>query len=45
MAEFKVWRTGEPAEIVDVENFQFPSSGEKILLKTRPPISKTANTD
>lgn len=45
MANFKVWRTGEAVEVNDEKNFQFPASGEKILLKERPPIAKTVNTD
>lgn len=45
MAEYKVWRTNEKVEIVDAKNFQFPSSGAKILLKERPPIAKTIDTD
>ncbi len=45
MAQFKVWRTGDPVEIADEKNFQFPPSGEKMLLKQRPPVSKTTSTD
>lgn len=45
MAEYKVWRTGEKVEISDPKNFSFPPSGEKILLKARPPIAKTMKTD
>ncbi|MBU0586107.1 hypothetical protein KJ780_01200 [Candidatus Micrarchaeota archaeon] len=45
MSEFKAWGTGDPVEIPDQKNFHFPSSGEKVLLKSRPPISKTVKTD
>ncbi len=45
MAEYKVWRTNEKVEISDAEDLQFPSRGAKILLKERPPIAKTIDTD
>ncbi len=45
MGDYKVWKTGEQVEVSDVKNFQFPASGEKILLKNRPPIAKTISTD
>ncbi len=45
MAEYKVWKTNELVEVSDAKNFQFPASGEKMLLKTRPPVAKTSNTD
>lgn len=45
MEEYKVWKTGEKVEVSDPKNFIFPASGEKVLLKSRPPIAKTAKTD
>lgn len=45
MAQFRVWKTGDQVEVGDEKNWQFPASGEKILLKTRPPIAKTVATD
>ena len=45
MVQYKVWKSGDVVEVSDPKNFIFPPSGEKVLLKTRPPIAKTAGTD
>lgn len=45
MADYKDWKTKKDVEIKDMKNFEFPSSGTKILLKTRPPIPKECPTD
>ncbi len=44
MAEYRDLETGKIIEI-DEKKFDFPSSGAKILLKTRPPIAKEVSTD
>ena len=45
MAEYKEHGTGEVVKISVDKNFVFPSTGAKILLKTRPPIAKEVSTD
>ncbi|MDD5337604.1 MAG: hypothetical protein PHS02_03920 [Candidatus ainarchaeum sp.] len=45
MAQYEVWKTRDLVDVSDAKNFEFPHSGEKILLKKRPPIAKTSNTD
>lgn len=45
MAEYKDFKTGEIAKINVDKSFVFPSTGAKILLKTRPPVAKEINTD
>lgn len=45
MGEYKDLKTGQVITIVDEKNFVFPSTGAKMLLKARPPISKEAGTD
>ena len=45
MGEYKDLKTGESITIIDEKNFTFPSTGAKMLLKARPPISKEATTD
>jgi hypothetical protein len=45
MGEYKDLKTGAVVEIDDEKSFQFPSSGAKMLLKSRPPIEKTCGTD
>lgn len=44
MPEYKTFPTKNLITI-DGKNFQFPMSGEKILLKVRPPIAKKVSTD
>jgi len=44
MPTYKAWRTGEVVEL-DEEEFRFPLSGEKILLKVRAPVAKKIKTD
>jgi hypothetical protein len=44
MPEYKDLKTGARVEVTG-EKFIFPSSGAKILVKTRPPISKETSTD
>lgn len=43
--EYKDYKTGTPVSLKKDKNFAFPSSGAKILLKTRPPIAKETSTD
>jgi len=45
MAEYKDFKTGGLVEVADDKNFAFPSTGAKMLLKTRPPIAKEVGTD
>ncbi len=45
LGQYKDLKTGTMVEILDEKNFVFPSTGAKMLLKSRPPISKDANTD
>ncbi len=45
MGEFKDLKTGQIIAVVDEKNFVFPSTGAKMLLKARPPISKESHTD
>jgi len=45
MAEYKDVKTGAIVSVSDEKNFAFPSSGAKMLLKTRPPIAKDTRTD
>ncbi len=45
MAEYKDWKSKKDVEIKDLKNFEFPTTGAKILLKSRPPIAKECNTD
>jgi len=45
MAEYKDYKTGELAKVNVDKNFVFPSTGAKILLKTRPPVAKEIKTD
>lgn len=45
MAEYKDWKSKKEVEIKDIKNFTFPSTGAKILLKSRPPVSKECSTD
>jgi len=45
MAEYKDWKTKKFVEIKNMKAFEFPTSGAKILLKARPPISKEYSTD
>ncbi len=43
MVEYKDPKTG--IEVAGGEKFAFPTSGAKLLLKTRPPIAKEVKTD
>ena len=45
MVEYKDLKTGTILNIELDKKFQFPSTGAKILLKTRPPIAKEIATD
>ena len=45
MAEYKDLKTGTTVTVDDAKKFEFPSTGTKILLKTRPPIAKEVSTD
>jgi hypothetical protein len=44
MAEYKDLKTGTMVEVTG-DKFIFPSSGAKILVKTRPSIAKDTTTD
>lgn len=43
--EYKDFKTGSSVSLKKDKNFAFPSSGAKILLKSRPPIAKETSTD
>ncbi|MDD5023228.1 MAG: hypothetical protein PHU63_03605 [Candidatus ainarchaeum sp.] len=43
--DYKDWKTKKPVEVKDLKNFEFPSTGAKILLKARPPIAKECSAD
>ncbi|MFA5050037.1 MAG: hypothetical protein WC501_03440 [Candidatus Micrarchaeia archaeon] len=45
MVSYKDWKSKKDVEIKDAQNFEFPSTGAKILLKSRPPVSKFCSTD
>lgn len=45
MGEYKDLKNGNIITIADEKNFVFPTTGAKMLLKARPPISKEASTD
>ncbi len=45
MVEYKEYKSGEVAKINVDKTFVFPSTGAKILLKTRPPVAKEVSTD
>ncbi|MBS3067382.1 hypothetical protein J4450_01660 [Candidatus Micrarchaeota archaeon] len=45
MGEYKDLKTGELITVADEKNFEFPNTGAKMLLKSRPPISKECGTD
>ncbi len=45
MPEYKDQKTGEIAKATVDKSFVFPSTGAKILLKTRPPVAKELHTD
>lgn len=45
MGEYKDLKNGNIVTIVDEKNFAFPTTGAKMLLKSRPPISKESSTD
>jgi len=44
MADYKDLKTGAPVTITG-DKFTFPTTGAKILLKSRPPIAKEVTTD
>jgi len=44
MSEYKDLKTGAAVTITG-NKFNFPSSGNKILLKARPPVAKEVKTD
>ena len=43
MGEYKDLKTG--AKVSTGDKFNFPSTGAKVLIKTRPPIAKEVKTD
>ena len=45
MGEYKDLKSGEIVVVADEKNFVFPTTGAKMLLKSRPPISKESKTD
>lgn len=44
MPEYKDIKTGTVVAVTG-EKFTFPTTGAKVLLKTRPPIAKEVGTD
>jgi hypothetical protein len=44
MSEYKDLKTGAPVN-VSGGKFNFPTSGAKILLKSRPPVAKEVSSD
>lgn len=44
MGEYKDLKTGAPVTITG-NKFTFPTSGAKILLKSRPPVAKEVSSD
>jgi len=45
VGEYKSWKTGTVVEIASLKDFQFPPTGDKILLKSCPPIAIDMKTD
>jgi len=45
MGEYKSWKNGTLVEIASLKDFQFPPTGDKILLKARPPLSIEMGSD
>ncbi|MFA6531226.1 MAG: hypothetical protein WCT31_05830 [Candidatus Micrarchaeia archaeon] len=45
MAEYKSWKSGNVVEIANLKDFQFPPTGDKILLKARPPLALELKSD
>lgn len=45
MGEYISWKTGQKVEISNLKEFQFPPTGDKVLLKSRPPIAREIKTD
>ncbi|MBN2121906.1 hypothetical protein JW721_02525 [Candidatus Micrarchaeota archaeon] len=45
MGEYREWETGNKVIISNLKTFEFPSTGAKVLFKTRPPIAKELGTD
>ncbi len=45
MGEYKDLKTNAVVSVPDDKPFAFPSTGAKLLLKSRPPIAKEVGTD
>jgi hypothetical protein len=45
MGEYKSWKNGATVEITSLKDFQFPPTGDKILLKARPPLALEMKSD
>ncbi len=46
MDEYKDMKTGENVKVTkNKDNFSFPTSGVRILHKSRPPVTKEVTTD
>ncbi|HIH22677.1 MAG: hypothetical protein AABW86_06160 [Candidatus Micrarchaeota archaeon] len=45
MGEYISWKTGEKIDIANMKDFQFPPTGDKMLLKARPPVALDMKTD
>ncbi|MFH0736980.1 MAG: hypothetical protein V1827_00290 [Candidatus Micrarchaeota archaeon] len=43
--DYKDQKTGTAVTMAGGEKFAFPTSGAKILLKSRPPIAKEVSSD
>jgi hypothetical protein len=44
MGEYKDMKTGAPVTLTG-DKFNFPTSGAKILLKSRPPVATEVSSD
>ncbi|MCK4319250.1 hypothetical protein KAW38_01625 [Candidatus Micrarchaeota archaeon] len=45
MSEYIEFESKKRITITKLKNFEFPSSGAKILFKARPPVAKEVSTD
>jgi|GEM_PF-518663 len=45
MGEYTEWESGNKVIISSLKTFEFPSTGAKVLFKSRPPLAKELNTD
>lgn len=45
VGEYASWKNGAIVEIANLKEFQFPPTGDKVLLKARPPTAIEIPTD